>query len=66
MFWGTIDFHSIFFLQWKSIVPPKSLATNSLQNISIYVQNKEIHKGLEQHDGKEIMTEFSFLGELCL
>ncbi len=37
-FWGTIDFHSIFF----PMVPLNSLVTNFLQNISLCVrQNKE-------------------------
>ncbi len=41
-FWGTIDFHSIFFLLWKSMVPQNSLVTNFLQNIVLCVQqNKE-------------------------
>jgi len=40
--------------------PPKIL-----QNIFLCVQqNKDIHTSLEQHEGEEIMTEFSFLGEL--
>ncbi len=30
-FWGTIDFHSILFLLWKSKVPQNSLVTNFLQ-----------------------------------
>ncbi len=46
-FWGTIDFHSIFFLLWKSMVPQNSLVTNFLQNIFLCVQqNKDIHSGL--------------------
>ncbi len=48
-FWGTIDFHSIFFSYYGSQwCPQNSLITNFLQNIFFYVrQNKEIHTGLE-------------------
>ncbi len=66
-FWGTIDFHSIFFLLWKSMVPQNSLITNFLQNIFLCVQqNKDIHTGLELLEDEYMMTEFSFLGELSL
>ncbi len=52
-FWGTIDFHSIFVLLWKSMVPQNSLVTNFLQNIFLSVQqNKEIHTGLELLEGE--------------
>ncbi len=52
-FWGTIDFYSIFFLLWKSMVPQNSLVTNFLQNIFLCVrQNKDIHTGLELLEGE--------------
>ncbi len=60
-FWGTIDFHSIFFLLWKSMEPQNSLVTNFLQNIFLCVQNKDIHTGLEILEGELLMTEFAFL-----
>ncbi len=64
---GTIDFHSIFSLLWKSMVPQNSLVTNFLQNIFLCVrQNKDIHTGLELLEGEKMMTRFSFLGELSL
>ncbi len=48
-FWGSNDFHSIFFLLlWKSTVTQNSLVTTFLQNIFLCVrQNKFIHTGLE-------------------
>ncbi len=50
---GTIDFHSIVFLLWKSMVPQNSLVTNFLQNIFRCVQqNKEMLTGLELLEGK--------------
>ncbi len=67
-FWGTIDFHNIFFLQWKSTVPQNNLVTNFLQNIFLCVrQNKEILTGHKVHlllEGEYMMTEFLFLSEL--
>ncbi len=36
VFLGTIDFHNIFFLLWKSMVPQNSLVTNFLQNILVF------------------------------
>ncbi len=62
-FWGTIDFHSIFFLIWKSMVPQNSLVTNFLQNIFLCVrQNKDIHTDLELLES--MMTELSFFNYL--
>jgi len=47
-FWGTINFHSIFFLLWKSMVPQSSLG-----KISFFVQqNKEMYTSLEQLEGE--------------
>ncbi len=40
--------------------------TNGFLKISFYVPQKESHKGLKRHKGKNVMTEFEFLGELCL
>jgi len=38
-----------------------------LQNIFLCVQqNKEMYTGLERHEGDEMITDFSFLGELSL
>ncbi len=49
-FWGTIDFHSIFF---PSMVPQNSLVTNFLQNIFLCVQqNKDIQTGFEIIEGE--------------
>ncbi len=49
------------------MLPQNSLVTNFLQNIFLCVQqNKEIQTGLELLEGEEMMTEFSFLGELSL
>ncbi len=41
---------------------------NSILQNSIFCaqQKKEDHTGLEQHEDEEMMTEFSFLGELSL
>jgi len=41
------------------------LITNNLHTIFFFVQEKEIHTGLEQHEG-EVTTELSFLVELSL
>ncbi len=47
-FWGTIDFHSIFFPTMEVNGAPKQPVTNFLQNIFLYIrQNKSIHTGLE-------------------
>jgi len=55
-----IDFHSIFYSNQINF-----LVTDILQNIFFCVQQKkETHTGLEQPEGEEMMTEFSFLGEL--
>jgi len=45
------DFHSIFFLLWKSMgTSSNCLVTHILQNIFFYVQQKkEINTGMEQH-----------------
>jgi len=44
------DFHSIFFLLWKSMGTSNCLVTHILQNIFFYVQQKkEINTGMEQH-----------------
>ncbi len=57
-----IDFHS---RERKSMGTINSLITSILQNnfCSTY---KETYTGLEQHEGEEMMTTFSFLGELSL
>ncbi len=65
-FWGTIDFHSIYFPTMEVNGAPKT-AKNFLQNIFLCVrQNKDIHAGLEPLEGEYMMTEFSFLGALSL
>ncbi len=52
-FWGTIDFHSIFFPTMEVNGAPNSLVTNFLQNIFLCVQqNKDIHTGLELLEGE--------------
>jgi len=40
----------------------------SFFNISFFVfsMKKETHTGLQQLEGEEMMTEFSFLGGVCL
>ncbi len=51
-FWGTIDFHSIFFPTMEVNGAPKQPVTNFLQNIFLCGrQNKEIHTGLELLEG---------------
>ncbi len=46
-FWGTIDFHSIFFPTMEVNGAPE-LVTNLLQNIVLCVrQNKEMYTALE-------------------
>ncbi len=49
------------------MVPQNSLITHFLQNIFLCVQqNKHIHTGLELLEDEQLMTEFTFLGELSL
>jgi len=49
------------------MVPQNCLASHIFQNIFLCVQQyKEIYTGLEQPEGEEMITEFSFLGELSL
>ncbi len=49
------------------MVTQNSLVTIFLQNIFLCVrQNKYIHTGSELLEGEQMMTEFSFLGELSL
>ncbi len=46
-FWGTIDFHSIFFPTMEVNGAQNSLVINVLQNIFLCVrQNKDIQTGL--------------------
>ncbi len=63
-----IDFYSIFFpILWKSMATVNCLVTNILQNTFFCVQQlKETHTDFGLHEGEQIMTEFSFLGELFL
>ncbi len=42
------------------------LITSILQNIFYVQHKKETHRGLEWHEGEEMITEFSFWGELSL
>ncbi len=52
-FWGTIDFHGIFFLLWKSMVPQNRSVSHILQNIFLCVQqNKDVYTGLELLEGE--------------
>ncbi len=54
-------------IQWKSMVPQNCSVSHILQNIFLCVQqNKDIYTGLELLEGEQMMTEFSFLGELSL
>ncbi len=49
------------------MVPQNCPVSHILQNIFLCVhQNKDIHTGLELCKGEQMMTEFSFLGELSL
>jgi len=62
---GTIDFHSIFSLLWKSVVPISWLDTNIFQNtlcvcMCVCVQpKKETRTGLKQLEGKEVNYSFN-------
>jgi len=52
---------------WQSMGPINYLVTDIFQNIFFCVQHKkEIHTGLEQLQGEQLMTEFKFFGELSL
>ncbi len=57
-----IKFHSIFFIQLKSMAPVNCLVvTNIFLNIFFCVQQlKPTHTGLKQLEDKYIMTELDF------
>ncbi len=62
-----IDFHSIFIHIIEINGYRQCLVTNILQNIVCCAQKKkETHTGLIQCEGKQMMADFSFLGELYL
>ncbi len=49
------------------MVPQNCSVSHILQNIFLCVQqNKDIHTSLELLEDEQMMTEFSFLGELSL
>ncbi len=49
------------------MVPQNSSVSHILHNIFICVQqNKDIQTDLELHEGEQMMTEFSYLGEQSL
>ncbi len=52
--WGTIAFHSIFFVPTMEVNGAKNnLVTNFLQNLFLCVrQNKDIHTGLQLLEGE--------------
>jgi len=50
---GTIDFHSIFFFYYESMVANNCLVPTILQNIFLCVQQKiETQTGLQQLEGE--------------
>ncbi len=52
-FWGTIDFHSIFFSTMEVNGAPKQPGYKLSSKYLLCVrQNKEIHKGLELLEGE--------------
>ncbi len=62
-----IDFHSIVIHIIEINGYRQYLVTNILQNIFFCAQKKkETHTGLVQCGGKQMMADFTFLGELYL